>query len=301
MKVFKTGAQHSYRNLSMTDIVDPAAEWEMVAQVYGAIEGINFDTQGRLWLVSSPAGEIIRIDNDGKPVTVGPKADSPKGMAFHKDGRLFVADRNGKLYWVDPDTGDRHMIADRFRTQHFRGLNDCVFDDKGGLYFTEPYGSNTASADGRVFYLPPGGGKDDIQVYMQNIAYPNGVCLSPNYEWVYVAEFARNRVIVAQGFHPIDKIDPPHLFCNYEGGIGPDGIATDEKGNLYCAHFGMPEVSVVNPMGIHYGSIGLPEGCGPRAVNLAFNNGYLYVEECSKNEIWRIKVKNEGMRLYSHM
>ena len=62
-----------------------------------------------------------------------------------KDGRLFVVDKAGKLYWVDPDDGSRHLISDRYRQGHFTGLNDCCFDTKGGFYFTEPYGSTATN------------------------------------------------------------------------------------------------------------------------------------------------------------
>lgn len=299
-KVFETAPQQSPRQLDISTIVDPDAQWEKVAELYGHIEGINFDREGRMWIVSSPKGQIIRIDENG-PTVMGPSEDIPNGMAIHKDGRIFVVDKVGKLYWVDPDDGSRHLITDRYRQGHFTGLNDCCFDSKGGLYFTEPYGSTTTNAVGRVFYLPPDGKADDVQLLHENIAFPNGICCAPKDEVLYIAEFARNRVLSAQCVPPANRSEPTNVFCTYEGGVGPDGICVDGDGNLYCAHFGACEVAVVNPEGFHYGSIRLPAGLGTHSDNLAFNGGYLYVEEGQTNTIWRIKVKVKHPVLYAEM
>ncbi|MER2047657.1 MAG: SMP-30/gluconolactonase/LRE family protein, partial [Solibacillus sp.] len=84
----------------------------------------------------------------------------------------------------------------------------------------------------------------------------------------------------------------------FEGGIGPDGLAVDAEGNLYVAHFQAGEVVVVDANGFKYGTIRLPEDAGTFATNLAFHDGYLYVTESSKNEVWRIQVKKKGLQPY---
>ena len=298
--IFERAKQPAPRMLSIDQIVDPESEWEKVAEVYGHIEGMNFDRQGRMWMVSTPKGQIIRIDN-GKPVVVGPSEDAPNGMAFHKDGRLFVADKVGKIYWVDPESGERHLIADRYKNGHFSGLNDCCFDTRGGFYFTEPYGTSTTNPTGRVFYLPPDGKAEDIVCLMENVAFPNGICCAPHDERLFVAEFARNRVLSAQCVPPANKSEPNYVFCTYTGGVGPDGICVDSDGNLYCAHFGATEVVVCNPEGFLYGAIRLPEHLGVHSDNLAFHGNYLYVQEGQSNTVWRIRLKTHGPKLYSDM
>jgi gluconolactonase len=299
--VLATAKQPKPRELDISQIVDPCAEWEKVAEVKRPyLEGINFDREGRIWLVSPRTGEIMRIEN-GKPITVGPTGDTPCGMAFHKDGRLFVVGKAGKLFWVDTESGDRHLIADRYQMGHFTGLNDCTFDSEGGFYFTEPYGSNVWNATGNVYYLPPDGNEDDIVKIMSNIAFPNGICCAPDDERLYVAEFAKNRIISAQCYHPKEKNEPANVFSTYIGGVGPDGICCDSEGNVYCAHNPAGEVSVVNKDGFHYGSIRLPEEVGHHSSNLAFNGNYLYVEESVSSTIWRIQLKKSGLKLYGNM
>ena len=52
---------------------------------------------------------------------------------------------------------------------------------------------------------------------------------------------------------------------------------------------------MVDQNGFKYGAIKLPEDAGTFVTNLAFHDGYLYITESSKNEIWRIKVNKEGL------
>nr|WP_313771817.1 SMP-30/gluconolactonase/LRE family protein [Neobacillus niacini] len=88
------------------------------------------------------------------------------------------------------------------------------------------------------------------------------------------------------------------VFGQFEGGIGPDGLAVDTEGNLYVAHFQAGEVVVLDANGFKYGTIRLPEDAGTFTTNLTFHNGYLYVTESLKNEVWRIKVKKKGLQPY---
>jgi len=53
----------------------------------------------------------------------------------------------------------------------------------------------------------------------------------------------------------------------------------------------------IRPNGDYHGPIRLPEGAGSNPTNLAFHNGYLYVTESEKGEIWRVKTKIPGINL----
>ena len=92
--------------------------------------------------------------------------------------------------------------------------------------------------------------------------------------------------------------ETPFIFGQFEGGIGPDGLAVDAEGNLYVAHFQAGEIVILDASGFKIGTIRLPEDAGTFTTNLAFHNGYLYITESSKNEVWRIQVNKEGLKLY---
>jgi gluconolactonase len=280
---------------SIAEIVHPNSKWEKVATGSGFMEGINFDRNGQIWMVSPSTGEIMKVEGD-KVSIVGEKYKFPIGAKFHKDGRLFITDGTGELYAYNTKTGERTTIVNSYNGLPLRGLNDLVFDDAGGVYFTEPMGSSATNPTGRVFYLPPN--SSELQLFQEGIAYPNGIAISADGQRVYISEFATNRIISVPSKNAKDQREMAFVFAQFEGGIGPDGLALDKEGNLYVAHFQAGEIVVVDASGFKYGSIRLPEGAGTFTTNLTFHNGYLYVTESSKNEVWRIKVKKDGLVPY---
>lgn len=290
-KPVPTGERHS-----ISEIVHPSSKWEKVATGSGFMEGINFDKNGNIWMVSPPTGEIIKVEDDKLSIVETYVGDLPVGTKFHKDGRLFITDVTGKLYAYDPVTRERTTIVDSYNGKPLNGLNDLVFDQDGGLYFTEPMGSSATKPIGRVFYLPPN--SEEPVLFQEGIAYPNGIAISANGQRVYISEFATNRIISVPSKNAKDARETPFVFGQFEGGIGPDGLAVDTEGNLYVAHFQAGEIVVLDASGFKYGTIRLPKDEGTFTTNLTFHNGYLYVTESLENEVWRIKVKKEGLQPY---
>ncbi len=278
---------------TLSEIVDPGARWELVATGTPGtfIEGPEFDSKGQLWVVGMLSGEILKVEN-GKLTPAGEKFSQPNGAKFGADGFLYVTDRSGELYKFNTATGERTTIATKCGPAHFRGLNDLAFDKYGGIYFTEPYGSNATETTGKVYYLPPGENAAP-QLFLDNLAYPNGIAVSADGQFVYIGEFAKNRVISAPSLHVINKEEVPCVFQQYEGGIGPDGLMTDKEGNLYTAHFKAGEIMICDASGFRYGALRLPEKAGTFSTNMTIHSGYLYVTESSNNEIWRIKIKKD--------
>lgn len=282
---------------TIAEVVNPSSKWEKIATGSGFIEGINFDRKGAIWLVSPMTNEILTVKNK-KAISVLKDVNNlmPIGAKFHKDGRLFITDGKGKLYAYNTTTKKLDTIVSTYEGKALNGLNDLVFDQKGGLYFTEPMGSSATHPKGRVFYLPAG--KKEPILFSENIAYPNGIAVSADGLRVYISEFDKNQVLSIPAATAASSPETPFVFARFEGGIGPDGMTVDTEGNLYIAHFQAGEVSIVDASGFKIGNIRLPKDAGTYVTNLAFKDGYLYVTESSKNEIWRIKVKKKGLPLY---
>ena len=281
---------------SLSEICDECLWEKVVSECRGFAEGLNFDRSGQMWIVGVASGEVFKVEG-GKCAAVGKVENSPNGAKFHKDGRLFVTDRLLGLVAVDPMTGVRRLIVDSYKNERFRGVNDLVFDEHGGVYFTDPAGSSALNPTGRVFYLPPGPNAT-VQLFAGNLAYPNGIALSANGQRVYIAEFAKNRITSVPCVNTKNKAEMPFVFGYLEGGIGPDGMAVDSEGNLYAAHFLAGEITIFDPQGFKYGSLRLPKEAGPMVTNVAFHDGYLYVTEGMKNEVWRVKTKKTGAPLF---
>ena len=277
---------------SISEIIHPSAKWEKV--VDGAaesrfMEGINFDRNGAMWMVSPMSNELLKVERN--KVNSVEEIPGAVGAKFHKDGRLFITSITGNLFAYDPKKGTTETVL-----SGYKGLNDLVFDERGGLYFTDPIGSDALNPTGTVYYLNPE--TEEVEVFADGIAYPNGVAISADGNRVYISEFGKNRIVSAPSKAAAASPETPFVFAQFEGGIGPDGVAVDREGNLYVAHFQAGEIAVVDASGFKYGTIRMPEGAGTFTTNLAFRDGYLYVTESSQNEVWRIKVKKEGLPLY---
>jgi len=267
--------------------------WEVYATCEGFIEGINFDSDGTMWMVGYLEGRVMRGE-DGACITVGEQQGFPNGSRFAPDGRLLIADRTGGIQVVDTETGEREPLYTQFVTAQFRGLNDLTFDPEGGLYFTEPYGSNALDRVGRVYYVSPEEGAVP-ELFADNMAFPNGIAVSADGLRVYIAEYGQNRIISVPSRLNENIFETPFVFANLTGGIGPDGLTVDAAGNLYAAQFGAGQVAVFDWMGMPYGVIPLPEGAAHFTTNLALHDGYLYLTEAIQNIVWRLAVSTEPL------
>lgn len=255
------------------------------------LEGPNFDKAGVMWLVGLQSGEILKVTPSGE-CTVATKGISfPGGTRFDKDGKLIVTSRSGLLSY-DTATGAVTTIRAFYGSQVFRGLNDVIVDKAGGIYFTEPNGSNLWRPNGRIFYLPPSR-QGELVLIGDTFAFPNGLVLSPDETLLYIGEYSLNRTSVlalsAPGVLNISRT--PYVFAYMKGGVGPDGMLVDARGNVYQAHYMAGEVVIHDPAGFEIGVIKIPPGAGMATTNITFHNGYLYITEASRNEIWRVRTK----------
>ncbi len=256
--------------------------WLKVADKNDILEGAIFDHNGNLLFCDVSNGRVMQVTPDKKLSTlVALDGYSPGGIAFHKDGRLFIAaldsiytkgaifaanpDGKGLLTIVPPDAG---FLP-----------NDLVMDAHGGLYFTDFKGTPTDPTGG-VYYVSPD--FETITCVVPNLAKANGVALSPDGSYLWATEFGRNLL------HHIGLVDATTM-----GGIGtsipyrfvgpaPDSMRVDMDGNVYVAVYGQGRVLVFNPNGIPIGHILLPErdqGHNLRSTSLAIspNSNDLYV------------------------
>jgi gluconolactonase len=99
---------------------------------------------------------------------------------------------------------------------------------------------------------------------------PNGLCFSPDYKTLYVADTGGPSPKGIQAFEVKDsvKLSSPRLFCTmeYNGKSGgSDGIRADVDGNIWSsagwAGEGFDGVHVFAPDGKRIGVILLPEIC----------------------------------------
>jgi lactonase len=301
---------------SERDLPTAVAEpWFKVSDGLVGLEGPAFDRQGNLLFVDVFGGRILKLSPRRELSTVYTDPQlHPAGIAVHKDGRIFVAAmgamdpdsmfRRGCVIAIDPDGGKRQTIV----PSHLGYIiDDMVFDDAGGFYFTDFRGSSTDPAGG-VYYVTPDFGR--ITPVLPNMCGANGVALSPDGKVLWASEFCNNRLHRADLTAPgvvgrFGALVPYHFV-----GRAPDSMRTDSAGNHYVAMYHQARFLVFSPYGIPIGQILLPgreDNHFLKSTSLAIVPGSRDLYMVARDElggrgsmIFAAKGLAEGFPMYSH-
>jgi lactonase len=240
-----------------------ARPWFQVSDTAIPLEGPVFDRAGRLLFVDIYGGRILCLTPERElSVLYSEPGLNPAGLAVHQDGRIFVAAVGpfnsqgefdaGSVIAIDADGGNRSVIVP---SSAGYVVDDMVFDDEGGFYFTDVRGSSTDPAGG-LYYVPPD--HASVQPLLPRMCGANGVALSPDGKVLWATEHFNGRL------HRIDLAAPgkiarfgaavPYHFV----GRAPDSMRCDGAGNVYVAMQRQGRILVFSPFGIPIGQILMP-------------------------------------------
>lgn len=279
----------SFHTVNAQFFADSSA-WKLVFDGLDFPEGPVFDSKGNLYLSNCYGSWIAKYDGDTVDTFL---VKSEKSTSIDKTNGLTIV--NDKIYACDYGLGailritldgKVDILASGFEGQKFSRPNDIVFDGKENIIFTDPKSYGKDILDGRIFSLNIY--KNEIKLLAEDLAFPNGINISPIDKKLYVCESAKERIIRFD-FDNDGKLVNKEIFVELPGG-DPDGIEFDVNGNLYAAHFGGQAVYVISPSGEILNKIITP---GKKPTNLAFDgNNYktLYLTEVETNSVYRIKV-----------
>jgi gluconolactonase len=256
-------------------------------------EGPAFDRDGYLFVVDIETGDISKISQEGRVKTFLNTGGVPNGAKFHVNGDLYVADRKMGIIAISPN-GEIRVIADHYQGKKLNGPNDLVFDSRGDLYFTDPDGSSAENPFGCVYRVSSQG---EMTCLASGLAFPNGLVLSQDERYLFVAITRKNRILR----YVLDSPVRSYIFSQLSGGWGPDGMAFDVAGNLYVAHYGGGDVIILNPKGETIERI--PVG-GLHPTNVAFggpDRRMLFVTEAGTGSIYRFNTDHPGLPLFGDM
>lgn len=277
-------------------LVKASAKWQKVYAFEPGnsrmIEGMNFSPDGTLWFIDIGYGRVMNIKNGKLNIVHEDPKTTPNGAKFIDEDTLLIADRNLGLCTYTISTGE--YKAQKVDGAKFNILNDLVLAGDGkGAYITDPGKSDYLKADGAIWYVDYSGykeGKFTAEKWADGLKYPNGITISPDGMFLYVAEFNTNSIINVPSKAYTKALDTPYVVARLQGGHGPDGVTTDSKGNIYAAHLHAKEVAVVDNQGWPVQNIQLPVAANTDPSNLCLHGGYLYVCEFADGVIWRIKI-----------
>ena len=258
----------------------------------GWAEGPAWHATGRFLIWSDiPNDECLRLVEEDGHVSRRFRAPSgfSNGNTFDREGRQIAFRHLHRDVARYEPNGRVTVLADRGADGPFNAPNDgVVHPADGALWFTDPgYGAlmdyegnrvPEAASSPRPFIKEAvyrmdlqGGGRPEK---VTDAPFkPNGLCFSPDYRTLYVADTGRSHYEQARSVvwaFPVDgaRLGTPREFCSMEmdGKTGnADGLRCDEAGNLWVAAGwvgdGYDGVHVFAPDGARIGLIKLPEIC----------------------------------------
>jgi gluconolactonase len=309
----------------LDEIVPSDAHMERLANGFTWVEGPVWVKPGALMFAEIPSNSIRTLEPDGR-VTIwlqpsgytgkapfGGKEPGTNGMTLDEKGRLTAAGHAARniirFETMDPH-GQRTILADSYQGKALNSPNDVVYGRDGSLYFTDPpYGLPTQSDDdphkelkmNGVYRIPnatvrkAGSAPDrkSLQLLVSDLPRPNGIALSPDNKWLYVADSQLKRWMR----YPV-KSDGTLgegtvlLDASKEPGTGTaDGMKVDSKGNLYAT--GPGGIWIISPEGKHLGTIRTEKA----TANVAWGGDdgtVLYAT--TTDAIYRIRLRVPGYR-----
>ncbi len=229
-----------------------------VSQASLVLEGIVFDRNNNLLFVDVATGRVFKLTPERQlSIVLKENSFGASGLAVHKDGRIFIASvgdmQRGSIRAIEPN-GTREQMIVAPDTGFL--VNDLVFDNQGGFYFTDSRG-NSADPQGGVFYVSPNVGS--IHAILPGLAVGNGIAIDPAGSQIWATEHAKNRLHRVR-LSDATTVAPFGSVVTYQfTGPAPDGARVDSEGNVYVAISGQGRVMVFNRNGLPIGQIVLPD------------------------------------------
>jgi gluconolactonase len=260
---------------------------EKAAHGFRFTEGPVWSRDGYLLFSDIPGNKIMKyVPGEGYPVFREP-SNGANGNAFDAQGRLYTCESFARRVTRTDKKGVIEVLADKWEGKRLNAPNDIVVSKSGHVYFTDPaFGSQTDTREldfYGVYHIAP---KGELSAIARPTGRPNGITLSPNGRILYVAN-SDERNIRAYDVDRNGGVSGERTVVSGIEGV-PDGIRTDEKGNLYVAAKG---ILVYSPEGKLLATIPLAE----TPSNCAFGDPdlqTLYIT--ARTSLYRVRLDVKG-------
>lgn len=229
------------------------------------------------------------LNDDGHVSTFRNPAGNSNGNTFDWEGRQISCEHGNRRVVRYEHNGKTTVLADQFQGKKLNAPNDAIVHPDGGIWFTDPGYGSLMDYEGNkgpleikeaVYRIDAKSGK--IEKVTDEIFKPNGLCFSPDYKKLYVADTGASHYDEApKNIKVWDVTDGTKLgkgreFVSMKMVVSDgktsgekagfaDGIRADTDGNIWASAgwvgAGYDGVHVFAPDGVRIGLILLPEIC----------------------------------------
>jgi gluconolactonase len=271
-----------------TSLFAAGATPKLVSRQFRFTEGPATDKAGNVYFTDQPNNKIWKWSTDGSLTVFMDSAGRSNGMDFDKKGRLVAcADEHNQL-WRIKKNGKVKILLKDYNGKLFNGPNDVWVHPGGGIYFTDPYYHHSywtrkgPELDNQaVFYL--GKRKKKAVPVIDTLKKPNGIMGTPDGKWLYVGDIGAGKT-----YKYSIKKDGSLGVGEFFAAVGSDGMAIDEKGNVYLTGNG---ITVVNPQGQQIAHIAVPENWTGSVTFCGKDRNQLFITAYQGFYIMDMKVK----------
>jgi gluconolactonase len=265
----------------------------VVANLHFA-EGPAWSYDGFLLFSDTVVDKLFKVVPGSADEVFAERAGGAIGNAYDTEGRLYSCEFRQRRITRTLKNGKVEVLAARFEGKRFNAPNDIVVRRDGQVYFTDPaFGSqqDTRELDFYgVYHVTP---KGELEAVARWKTRPNGIALSPNGRTLYVSD-SDERSVRAYDLDGKGAASKERIVVDKIDGV-PDGVRTDEKGNLYVAANEVFVYEMSNGPAKLLGEIPLAE----TPSNLAFGDAdmeTLYIT--ARTSVYRVRLGVKGALPY---
>lgn len=214
----------------------------LVGDTFGFVEGPVWDVNHQRFLFSDiPNHTTYSYDSNGELSVFDKNSGYANGLGIDSKGNLWTARHDRKLSYRQKN-GEKVIVATSYNGKPLNSPNDLTIKSDDSIWFTDPpfgiqgYGPQKAKEEQPVrgIYRYSNG---DIKLVSGEVTLPNGIAFSPDESLLYVTDTSDGWVyrFDVKGENIINKTRFAIVKAPSNAEIMADGIAVDQKGNVYVA------------------------------------------------------------------